>query len=226
MITTRTTRGPFIVVEGLDGAGTTTQVLLISQHLRSIGFETWTTREPSSGVIGRALRSAIEGEDPMTPETLALGFAADRLHHMYREGGIRDMLNDGVWVISDRYVLSALAYQSAQGVDLDWLVQLNAKAPTPDVTIFVDTPVRTCLDRIRQRASNLEDQFHQRSALLATRKEYLHALSVGEFIGKLVTADGRGDPHSVLRQILKGMTDELTDDFGLLAGVAPVADQH
>src|SRR5437868_6886736 len=81
------TRGAFLVVEGLDGSGTTTQVRLISAHLRELGFRTWTTREPSSGPLGLALREAIEGREVMTPETLSLGFAADRLHHMFREGG-------------------------------------------------------------------------------------------------------------------------------------------
>lgn len=212
--------GAFIVVEGLDGAGTTTQVDMISLYLQSIGFRTWTTREPSSGGIGAAVRAAIEGRDSMTKETLALGFAADRLHHMNRPDGISDMLRRGVWVISDRYVLSSLAYQSAQGVDLDWLMALNQHARDPDVTVFVDTPVRVCLDRIAGRLGNLEDQFHKRAALLSVRREYLRALATGKFVGKLVTADGKPSPDQVLRQVMAGLTDAMSDQFGLFGLLA------
>ena len=131
------------------------------------------------------------------------------------------MVKSGVWVLTDRYVLSSLAYQAAQGVDLDWLIELNRNAPTPDVTIFVDTPVRVCLERIKDRAVNLEDQFHQRSSLIAARKSYIEALSRGKFVGKLVTADGSGTKSEVLSQILAGMVEELHDDFGLFSTLSP-----
>lgn len=214
------TRGAFIVVEGLDGAGTTTQVHALSSHLRSLGFRTFPTREPSGGAFGQPLRAAIEGREHMTPEALALGFAADRLHHMNKPGGIMSMLRDGVWVVSDRYVLSALAYQAAQGVDFDWLVQLNQYAPTPDVTVFVDTPLNTCLERIKSRGgTNEDDVFHKRSMLTLTRKHYRHALGLGRFTGNLVTSDGRGDRNEVLNQILGGVTAALNAELGLFANV-------
>lgn len=214
-------KGAFIVIEGLDGAGTSTQVRLVSAYLRELGFRTWTTREPSAGPIGTAVRAAIEGRESMSREAMALGFAADRVHHMSKPGGIQEMLSEGVWVISDRYVLSSLAYQAAQGVDFDWLVELNRYAPSPDVTVFVDTPVRLCLERIHVRGDNLEDQFHRRTALINVRREYLHALSLGRFTGKVVTADGRGTKSEVLHQSIEGMTEELLADFGLFSSLSP-----
>lgn len=215
------TRGPFIAVEGLDGAGTTTQVALISAYLRALGFPTWTTREPSGGPLGTVMRAAIEGRESLTPQALALGFAADRLHHMFRPGGINSMLADGVWVISDRYVLSSLAYQATQSVELDWLIEINRFAPEPDVTVFIDTPLSLCLERISSRGENIEDMFHRRSSLIATRRHYMHAIAKGEFVGKLVTADGSSSKQNVLHQIVLGMTEELQTDFGLLALVPP-----
>lgn len=212
-------RGIFIVLEGLDGAGTTTQARLLSAHLRQWGFQTLTTREPSVGPFGAAARAVIEGSDSMPPGGLALGFAADRIHHMYKPDGIADMLDRGVWVISDRYVLSSLAYQSAQGLDLDWLISVNKFAPTPDVTVFVDTSVKVCLERIQSRGENLEDKFHKRTALLNTRRKYLQALASGQFMGKLVTADGNPSKEDVLKQILKGMVDELEADLGVFGGM-------
>ncbi|WP_448389530.1 dTMP kinase [Microbacterium aurum] len=209
----------FIVLEGLDGAGTTTQTRLLSAHLRQWGFETWTTREPSAGPFGKAARSVIEGDETLPPAGLALGFAADRIHHMFKPDGIEEMLARGVWVITDRYVLSSLAYQSAQGLDLNWLIEINRAAPTPDVTVFLDTSVRVCLERIQARGENLEDKFHQRTALLNTRRQYLHALSSGLFVGKLVTADGNGSKADVLQQILRGMAEELQTDLGVFGGM-------
>lgn len=218
---TKRKRAPFIAVEGLDGAGTTTQACLVSDYLQSLGFKTWTTREPSSGPLGRAVRAGIEGDEAMSREALALGFAADRMHHMSRPGGIQHMQANGVWVISDRYVLSSLAYQSAQGLEFSWLLELNKHAPCPDVTVFIDTPVKVCLERIESREQNLEDQFHRRTALINTRREYMHALAQGSHVGKLVTADGSKEPRRVLAQIVRGMTEELHSDFGLFVGLQP-----
>lgn len=216
---TKKTRGVFIVVEGLDGAGTTTQALLLSAHLRDWGFSTSMTREPSAGPFGQTTRSAIEGAEHMRPETLALGFAADRLHHMFKADGIEEMLERGVWVICDRYVLSSLAYQSAQGLDLQWLIDVNRFAPVPDVTVFVDTSIKVCLERIVSRGENLEDQFHRRAALINTRKAYLNVLRSGLFVGEVVTANGDASKELVQQEILRGMVAQLHENLGVFSGM-------
>ena len=102
----------------------------------------------------------------------------------------------------DRYVLSALAYQSAQGVDLKWLTDLNRYAMSPDVTVFVDTPIRTCLERIKVRGDSMVDIFHKRETLYRVRRQYLQVLSMSQFLGRLVTADGKADRYDVLRQVM------------------------
>ncbi|MBQ9001071.1 MAG: dTMP kinase, partial [Eggerthellaceae bacterium] len=175
------------------------------------------TKEPSNGAFGQLLREAIQGKVVYSPELLALGFAADRIAHMTEPDGIDEALNDGVWVISDRYVLSALAYQSAQGVDLDWLVEINRFAPDPDATVFVDTPVRTCISRILQRDSNQDDIFHRRAALSAIRKEYMRVLDRQRFTGKLITVNGTKPIAAVRDDIVQGLAHAFRNEFGLFA---------
>jgi len=132
----------FIAIEGLDGAGTTTQARLLSLALTAEGYTTHLTREPSDGPIGRLLREMLTGQHVpqdghFDPATLALLFAADRLDHDQRE--ITPPLLLGTHrtvVISDRYVHSSLVYQGLD-CDLPWLCTINQWAVRPTLTIFL-----------------------------------------------------------------------------------------
>jgi len=155
-----TTEGPgrFIVFEGLDGAGTTTQCRLLAERLarEAPDRRVHVTAEPSAGPIGQAIRQILRGRTvgttpagdplPFDRRALALLFAADRLDHLACE--ITPLLAAGYLVISDRYVLSSLAYQ---GMDVDraWVAQINRHAPAPDVQFFLDTPAQTGWQRVR-----------------------------------------------------------------------------
>src|SRR4051794_39709628 len=110
--------GRFIVIEGLDGAGTTTQTERLATRLREEGHRVLTTREPSDGPVGMLLRQALTGRltlpgahAPLADETLALLFAADRTDHLASR--VEPALGRGEVVLCDRYVLSSLAYQGA-----------------------------------------------------------------------------------------------------------------
>src|SRR5512139_742195 len=111
--------GLFIAIEGIDGAGTTTQAKLLFDGLRARGLPVHLTREPSDGPIGVLIRQILTGrvvvpglQGPRAPDwaTMALLFAADRLDHV--EAEIAPNLADGVTVVSDRYDYSSVAYQS------------------------------------------------------------------------------------------------------------------
>lgn len=180
-------RGRFLVFEGLDGAGTTTQTALLVERLAVLGRPAHATHEPSTGEIGLAVRRAIQGTLPLGPEALALGFAADRLHHL---ADIDRVLAAGTHVVCDRYALSSLAYQAADGVDVAWLAEINREARPPDATIFVDTPIAVCLERITARGDATEDRFHTEDLLRATDSAYRRALASGFDVGALVTVDG------------------------------------
>ena len=127
------------MIEGLDGAGTTTQVRRLVEHLNARGQRAHATREPSDGPVGKLLREmltgrhAIEGEK-LSQSTFGLLFAADRLDHLQRE--VEPALRRGHVVVSDRWYHSSLAYQGT-GADRDWITQLNSRARRPDLTIFL-----------------------------------------------------------------------------------------
>jgi dTMP kinase len=143
-------RGKFIVLEGIDGSGTTTQLDRAVSFVQSLGFPAVATQEPSRGPIGRLLREALLGNltmpdgTRMEGRTMALLFAADRRDHLQRE--IEPNLAAGTTVISDRYLMSSLAYQ-AEEADRDWVAQLARGVPQPDLTVLLDLPIEEAAKR-------------------------------------------------------------------------------
>lgn len=142
----------FIVFEGLDGAGTTTQAARLVHALVARG-EVIATREPTDGPIGRLLRATLRGE-PGAPAEVALPwlFAADRAEHLALR--IEPALARGAWVVSDRYYHSTLAYQSLLH-PLERLLPLNPFR-APDLTVFLRVPVEVGLERVRLRGGPLD----------------------------------------------------------------------
>jgi dTMP kinase len=155
---------PFIVLEGIDGAGTTTQTGLLVAALRASGLKAHGTREPSDGPIGNMLRQVLTGRIQM-PETkhtprwaeLALLFSADRLDHLSAE--VLPRLARGECVVSDRYDHSTIAYQSAFARDegaIAWLRELNRFARRPDITFVLDVSPAEARARREARAGARE----------------------------------------------------------------------
>jgi dTMP kinase len=151
----------FIVLEGIDGSGTTTQLGRLEQHLQRRGRKVHTTREPTQGPIGRLLRELLLGGhrrpdgSAVDGLTMALLFAADRRDHLGRE--IEPALGAGADVVSDRYLLSSLAYQ-AQEAARDWVAGLARELRTPDLTLLLDVPVATAAAR-RRAAGRIEERY-------------------------------------------------------------------
>jgi len=217
-------RGLFIVFEGLDGAGTTTQSALLAETLRGHGITVEVTAEPSAGPIGGLARAALDGRMHLDPAALALVFAADRLDHLLNPvNGIVDSLEKGHWVICDRYVLSSLAYQAAQMLDLEWLSAINSRAITPDVTVFIDTPPDVCMHRILSRSSR-DELFHDRGYLRRVRSKYRSVLAKNQWLGELVTASGDLPPSKVADEIFTGLLNLLSTRFNPLVDVAQLSD--
>jgi dTMP kinase len=128
-------RGALIALEGIDGAGTTTQARRLADALDGRGVTVHLTREPSDGPVGRLLREILAGQHaPTDATTLSLLFAADRADHIQRE--VEPALAAGRVVVSDRWYHSSLAYQGA-GEERAWIAQLNRRARPPDLTIFL-----------------------------------------------------------------------------------------
>ncbi|HEU4733055.1 MAG TPA: dTMP kinase [Kofleriaceae bacterium] len=149
-----------IILEGLDGAGTTTQARRLAQHLRDRGAPVHLTREPSDGPIGRLIREMLTGGhaipgQAIVQSTFGLLFAADRLDHLQRE--VEPQLAAGATVISDRWYHSSLAYQGT-GADRDWITTLNARARRPDLTIFLQVRPEVAAQR-RVAAGRVQELF-------------------------------------------------------------------
>ncbi|MET0343893.1 MAG: dTMP kinase [Polyangiales bacterium] len=154
----------FVVLEGIDGAGTTTQTARLAAWLRAEGADVHETREPTGGVIGVLLRQVLTGAHAQAPAPaaqraaqLGLLFAADRLDHLARE--VMPSLERGAWVVSDRYDHSSVAYQSVSSegaVDIAWLRGLNRFARRPDLTVVLDVTPEVARARRLARAGARE----------------------------------------------------------------------
>lgn len=189
-------KGLFIVLEGIDGAGTTTQGRRLVRRLRRRGLRATFTSEPSTGVVGRYIRRCLRARPGPSPERLALLFAADRLDHLERV--IRPALRGGAVVVCDRYVLSSLAYQGVEG-DAAWVRTLNARAPAPDLTVLLDVSPRVAARRRGSRGTSPDryevDAFQREVA--ARYRRLTHARGVG----RVACLDGHAEPARIALEI-------------------------
>ena len=191
-------KGVFIVVEGLDGCGKTTQTYLLAQKL-SKNYPVNLTAEPSRGKIGTFIRQCCLYEDKRLPtEAEALLFAADRIEHLQNE--IKPALDEGKIVVCDRYTYSSLAYQGSAGLSLDWIKTINARSLQPDFAIFIDVPPEKVLERLQRKKSVMETLDTQQKV----REVYLKYVEKGE----LVSIDGN-KPKDVVAEVLYAKVLEL-----------------
>jgi len=169
-------KGIFLVIEGLDGSGKTTQATLLAQKL-SEKYDVLLTAEPSRGKIGTFIREDCLYEQTRLPtEAEALLFAADRIEHMVTE--LKPALDAGKLVICDRYVYSTLAYQGSAGLSLDWIKTTNARALQPDFSIFIDVPPERVLERLQRKKSVMETLETQKKV----REVYMKYVEKSELI--------------------------------------------
>jgi dTMP kinase len=156
-------RGKFVTLEGIDGAGTTTQLIALRDWLTQTTGVCQATFEPSVGPIGSYIRTILRGEgDAPPPDSLALLFAADRLDHIARE--VEPALSIGEHVLSDRYVGSSLAYQGSES-GFDWVETLNERALAPDLTLYLRISASAALERITVRDGARRELFEHQDIL-------------------------------------------------------------
>ncbi|GHV37791.1 thymidylate kinase [Spirochaetia bacterium] len=152
----------FVILEGGDGSGTTTQLDLLRRRFSPLpagnapapGSSSlpplYPTFEPTDGPVGRLIRSALKGETRLRPETLARLFAADRGEHLHAAGGILERARRGELVVCDRYVPSSLVYQGLECGD-ELPEALNSPFPVPELILFFDLDPETARERIKNR---------------------------------------------------------------------------
>lgn len=152
-------KGCFIVFEGLDGSGKSTQVRGLGSKLQKRKYEVITTQEPTKkSVIGSLITRILYKNTVVPDEVLALLFAADRADHTINT--IIPALEKGMIVISDRYVYSSLAYQSRgmkKRLDIDWIRSINQAAIEPDLVIFLDATPKDAMSRLQKGQKRVQD---------------------------------------------------------------------
>jgi dTMP kinase len=156
-------RGKLIVLEGIDGSGTTTQIERVARELRARGHAIATTAQPSTGPVGKLIRRYLGGALPKPPADIlrsfmALLFTADRLEHFAFE--IEPKLNAGTHVLCDRYMMSTIAYQTTRLDKLQWLSILSADVCSPDLQIYLRVTPSIAMDRVTSRGGKRE--FYER----------------------------------------------------------------
>jgi dTMP kinase len=193
-------QGIFVCIEGLDASGKTTHAHRLVRNLLERGLEALYTTEPSSGQIGKFVRTCIlQRKERMSTVVEALLFAVDRVDHVERT--IKPAIKDGKIVVSDRYLYSSLAYQGATGLNLKWIEEINEFALPPDLAIYIDVPSEIVIKRLKRKRSVMENLQTQRRV----REVYLKLV----MDGRLMLIDGNRPKHEVAKDILSIVLDFL-----------------
>ena len=189
-------QGKFITLEGIEGSGKSTNLETVKSILDQYKIDYVLTREPGGGPLGPHLRNLLLDKDQsISPSVEMLLMMADRRDHV--DNLINPNLDKGIWVISDRYLDSTIAYQGGgRQLDIDLITSLSAslKLPTPDFTLLFDLPVDVALERAKERSEldRFEREpldFHSR-----IRESYLELASTNN---RIKTIDSSKDFESV-----------------------------
>ena len=201
-------QGKFITLEGIEGSGKSTNLVTIKSILDQYKIDYVLTREPGGGPLGPHLRKLLLDKDQsISPSVEMLLMMADRRDHV--DNLINPNLDKGIWVISDRYLDSTIAYQGGgRKLDVDLITSLSEslKLPTPDFTLLFDLPVDVALERAKER-SELDrferepKDFHSR-----IRESYLELASTNH---RIKTIDSSKDLESVSLQVKNYLTEFL-----------------
>ncbi len=201
----------FIVFEGLDGAGTTTQAARLQALFTRAGARSFLTNEPTAAPIGAFIRRLLTGTErapdgtPYRPDETALGllFAADRLAH---SRVIEEHRRGGETVVCDRYIFSSMAYQTLDPqIDAQWVINVNRGCAIPDLTFFLATPVDVCLERVAARRGDTtiyENRAHLET--IAANYETLLPLYARHF-GTVLRIDGTLPVDDVHAAVLESL---------------------
>ena len=206
------TAGRFITLEGGEGAGKSTQVRRVAEWLAGEGVATRVTREPGGSPDAEALRAMLlEGRvAPFGPEAEALVFALARADHVRRT--IRPALQDGEWVVCDRFFDSTRAYQGAAGVGPEVLDRLDAIAvgeTRPDLTLILDLAPTRGMERVRARGGAADRFEGDALAVQAARREAFLAIAAAE-PGRCVVIDAERDADMVFADIRAVVAERLS----------------
>ena len=200
-------RGRFIVFEGIDGAGKTTQIDRLETYLKERGRLVYRTAEPTESVSGGLLRDALGGVSRRSACEMAALFVLDRVfHNVNPVSGIQKMLNDGYDVICDRYYYSSMAYQGSE-TDFDWVKRMNMDCPEilrPDACVFLDLSPEVSLSRISKGRATKEI-YETVEKLTAVRERFFRVFEELQNVERIHVIDASGCVDEVHRDIVRAL---------------------
>lgn len=198
-------RGQFITFEGIDGAGKSTQIAFLADHLRAQGHTVRVTREPGGTPLGESLRTLILNQ-PMDPRTETLLVFAARAEHLAQV--IRPALAAGHWVVCDRFTDATYAYQSGgrglPGTDIETLAHWVHPDLQPDRTVLVDVPPEVAAARLASARAADRFEAEQGAFFVRVRDAYLERAQRDP--RRFVILDGTLSPAAIQAQIVREFT--------------------
>lgn len=202
----------FIVFEGIDSSGKSTQAELLLKHFINQGERAVISSEPTNGIIGNLIRQALKQriifsrDRTLFDEQMAYLFAGDRHDHLYNDiDGVYKLIADGFHVISTRYYFSSLAYNCDTPEQFEFISSLNARFPNPDLTIYLDLPVEISLERLNRRST--KEIYETKEKLKKVRQKYRQIFD--SYDGVALRIDATQKLHTIQQQIIKFVSNEL-----------------
>ncbi len=198
--------GKFIVIDGLDGSGLTTQSGMLLDFFNKPRYKlelgnagAYLTKEPTDSLIGGLIRSNLRHDWKTSPDCLQLLFAADRARHLEKD--IIPLLKKGIIVICDRYMFSSIAYGNLE-LEKDWLIAINKNFLLPDFTFFIKTPAKICIQRIQK--NRYEQTLFEKEEIL--EKVLRNYECLAEEFENFYTINGEQSPEKIHEEIIRIIT--------------------
>lgn len=208
-------RGRFFVLEGIDGAGKTTQAEYLEAHLRARGRAVVRTAEPTCLPTGLALREALGGRSAKSECEMAVLFVQDRIaHNIHAENGVEAWLARGVDVICDRYYYSTLAYQG-QSTDYEWVRSMNLSCPQirrPDLCIYLDLTPEQSMERIRRGRETVEI-YENTETLARVRSAFFSVFEDLKGIDRIAVVNAYRPAETIAEEIAALVDSVNTENF-------------
>lgn len=196
----------FIVLEGIDKAGKTTQAERLMGYLIKQGDSAIISSEPTEGVIGQLIRKAMQNQVFMIKdqekfdEQMAYLFAADRHYHLYndQDGVYKLIKEDHCHVIATRYYFSSLAYNANNQEEFNFVYGLNQRFPNPDLVIYLDIPLDVALSRLENAV--YKEVYETREKLQKVKANYQQIFQ--SYQGQLLTIEGQNSIEQIHQEII------------------------
>ena len=195
----------FIVFEGLDGSGKSTQISMLKEKLKLMNRKVYVTAEPTNSATGGLIRDTLSNNYKREPSELASLFLTDRIsHNVNPVWGIQKFLKDGIDIICDRYYYSSFAYQGL-GTNLQWIIDMNLNCPQiikPDLCIYLDVDPKRCKRRVDSERAHLEIFENDEEVMHKTRMQFFEVFKKLNSTENICIIDANRPKNVVADEIL------------------------